>query len=692
MIPQFSDDDYSQTKKAVDVLRTGNQTLGIEILTELIAKKDQIAANAGDERVGGPNQQMIPQHRESKKEPKEMPHAGEYQELEDQGSQYQEASQYSAREIEDFVRLVSQRDTERDQQMNELREAFVQQGQALESQAQYLLNREKQIALRECSSLLRLRLQESKLPRETQTLIATEFANRVFKESALIQTIDRHRRHVTHLAESFMRASGQETMPGHYPGHNGLQFRESGGRSVQMGRSSLEVIQAEFDRAFGYDPSLDNSLSESAKDVYRSLPRTPSIKRPMGHWHGDMEYNFDGMIGQNAMLREAASTDVGLANLLQNSMTKSVMQRFMLLPAEYREVAEIVPVNNFLTHQVIVTGGLGILPRVLESKTGVSYLTLGFPSNFQTTYSVGTFGGLIPVTRQAIINDNLQEIQEYPKRAAESAMMTLNMYVFGTLIGYYGTSATAAINTAVSYDSIAYYHANHLNVTSSAMSYSSLVDMQNRLFEQRTFGNTTTLHANVSIGDTTFETTADVNDFISGLKAGDTVQIDAERIKVSSVNTSTNVVTTTTAFTAAHTAGPDTKLVFQLSSPIAFNKRTLIVPTQLGHTAYQLLASTLEPGTTTNSASALNPAYKEGSLRLMQLHSMYLQDDLTNYYMAAGKPIRWGFLGGRETPEVLLQDNPLVGNVFSGDLISWKVRHEHGGCLLSHLMVQAGIV
>lgn len=687
MIPQFGDDDLSQMKKALDVLRTGNLSLGAEILTDVIARKSEEPAMANASIGGATQNQMIPM--KESKEPREMPQGKQGVESGGQGSEpqnmvgellLQESPRYTDRDIEDFARLVSDRDAERDRQFDELREAFVAQGQMIEQQSKIIMTNARDGRLRECARILQTRLRESKLPKQTQALIAHDFAGREFDENVLIQHIDRHRTHVVQLAESMQRELGSMTQAN----------APYGAVNIAHGRNAFDSVAAEIDRAFGYKPELDKSLSESQRDLYRTLPSRPSIKRPMGIWHGDQEYNFDGRIGESALLREAASTDAGLAALLQNSMTKSVMQKFMLLPASYREVAEIVPAANFLEHQVIVTGGLGVMPRVLESKTGVSYLTLGFPSTFQTTYTVGTYGGLIPVTRQAIINDNLQEIQEAPKRAAESAMMTLNMMVFGTLIGYYGTGASGAINTATSYDGVPYYHANHFNTTSSALSYQALIDMQNRLFEQRTFGNTTTLASDITAGDGSFAVTANVNDFAAGIKAGDVIQIDAERVKVASV--SGNTVTIVGTFASSHTAGPNTKLVFQLSTPIAFDKRLLIVPTQLAHVAYQLLASTLEPGTTTNSASALNPAYVEGSLRLLQLHSMFLQDDINNYFMVAGKPIRWAFLGGRETPEIMLQDNPLVGNVFSGDLISWKARHEHGGVLMSHLMVQGGIV
>lgn len=710
MIPQFGDDDYSQIQKAAEVLRSGNASLTLEIMAEILNKKE---TERNQEPVVGaqiiqPKQTSL---NESMKEPIRMNGTIGVESVEGQGSQHVPAGQatgyyqnqtqhqmlqesqrqFSDNDIMDFVRTVAQRDAATEGTMNELRESVMYLASVNEAQSKQLARQEQAQQLRECASILQARLRESGLPRETQTMIAKQYSGKRFAESTLIETIDAQKNYLVRMYESFAREHGvQDQFRG-----NAFIGNGTGANRFSMGRNSIDVMQAELDRAFGYVPSKDATLTEAQRDVYKSCSETPSIKRPMGIWHGDMEYRMDGRLGPNPLLREAASTDVGLYALLQNSMTKSVMQRFMLLPASYREIAEIVPAQNFLEHQVIVTGGLGILPQVNESKTGVSYLTLGFPSNFQNKFMVGTYGGLIPVTRQAIINDNLQEIQEYPKRAAESAMMTLNLNVFGTLIGYFGYDAAGApvsgtINAAVSYDKMPIYHADHFNKTVNEMAYQELIDMQDRLFEQRTFGNTSTLAADVSIGDPSFTVTSGVNEFAVGIKKGDVIQIHDERVVVQSV--SGNTITTQSAFQKAHLSNSNTTIVWQLSTPIAFDKRMLIVPTKLASRAYQLLASTLEPGVNSNTASSLNPAYVEGSLRLLQLHSMFLQNSIKNYYMAAGKPIRWAFLGGKETPEIMLQDNPLVGNVFSGDLISWKVRHEHGGTLMSHLCVQAGIV
>ena len=42
----------------------------------------------------------------------------------------------------------------------------------------------------------------------------------------------------------------------------------------------------------------------------------------------------------------------------------------------------------------------------------------------------------------------------------------------------------------------------------------------------------------------------------------------------------------------------------------------------------------------------------------------------------------FGFLGGREEPELFVQDMPNVGSMFSNDKLTYKIRHIYGGNVL----------
>lgn len=68
--------------------------------------------------------------------------------------------------------------------------------------------------------------------------------------------------------------------------------------------------------------------------------------------------------------------------------------------------------------------------------------------------------------------------------------------------------------------------------------------------------------------------------------------------------------------------------------------------------------------------------------------------DANDWFMAASPTdlagIEVGFLGGREEPELLMQDDPRVGAAFSSDKVTWKIRHIYSGAVIDHRAFQRG--
>lgn len=70
--------------------------------------------------------------------------------------------------------------------------------------------------------------------------------------------------------------------------------------------------------------------------------------------------------------------------------------------------------------------------------------------------------------------------------------------------------------------------------------------------------------------------------------------------------------------------------------------------------------------------------------------------DANDYWVAASLDqtplIEIGFFGGREEPELFVQDTPNQGSLFSNDVITYKIRHIYGGAVLDFRGFAAGIV
>ena len=106
----------------------------------------------------------------------------------------------------------------------------------------------------------------------------------------------------------------------------------------------------------------------------------------------------------------------------------------------------------------------------------------------------------------------------------------------------------------------------------------------------------------------------------------------------------------------------------------------LLVPADLLFTAVTLVNSTLAPGTANNDKNVL-----EGVVEPIPVAQF---TDATDYYLICDpeeiESIEIGFVGGKEEPELLEQNGPLLGQVFTNDQISYKVRWEFGGAWLDY--------
>ena len=96
----------------------------------------------------------------------------------------------------------------------------------------------------------------------------------------------------------------------------------------------------------------------------------------------------------------------------------------------------------------------------------------------------------------------------------------------------------------------------------------------------------------------------------------------------------------------------------------------------------------------TGTIESINPNYK--AVEPIIVPNGYLRNDTNNWFLLAKKEdleyIVVGFLDGRETPEILLQDSPTVDVVFTNDRIRYKIRHEYSGVNVDYRGYYGGIV
>jgi len=114
--------------------------------------------------------------------------------------------------------------------------------------------------------------------------------------------------------------------------------------------------------------------------------------------------------------------------------------------------------------------------------------------------------------------------------------------------------------------------------------------------------------------------------------------------------------------------------------PIGLKPRYLVVPPELEFTAMVVTKSAGAPGSNFND---INPVMGYAEVIVAP------QINSGTYWIAVADPrvidtLEIGFVGGQMNPQLFIQDQPLFGNNFTNDVITYKVRHEYGGAVVDY--------
>jgi Mu-like prophage major head subunit gpT len=297
--------------------------------------------------------------------------------------------------------------------------------------------RESQLMLREC-------LTESILPKAAKEQIETKFKDRIFEAQEL-------QNEMTSMLDMMAKLSKDGIVRGH-------GFDKEAITSGQITES--EKVAAAFDQMFDLeiDPKFGN------------LPRLMGIREAYevvtgGHnafsgisgfaKYGNIRVSESAPIGWSegqGRIQEADTTTASFAYLLGTSMNKRLLKDYQAWPAEWQKFTTIAPIRDYKQQTRVRFGHFGSLSIVPED-SAYSSLTL---QDGAATYVPQKRGNLVVVSRETIINDDLQAVKQIPTKLAKAAAYTLAEFVYAFLI-----------TNPVIYDGIALFNASHGSNTAS---------------------------------------------------------------------------------------------------------------------------------------------------------------------------------------------------------------------------------
>jgi hypothetical protein len=430
------------------------------------------------------------------------------------------------------------------------------------------------------TALLEARLAQSTLPEPVKAKLRRRFAGQAVDEHALEAALDEEAEALAALRRMGLLA-GTSRDGGLITGH-GTPKHELvvGPDGVSRG---LAAVQLAMDRLFGVRESAARLPGGASPPVWTSL------REAYVQITGDAAVS-GRVFPERSIIREANEvTTTVMASVVLNSMTRRLIQDYQGQPQDWRRFCTIRAIRDFKTQDRIRLFDFSSLSTVAEN---AAYTNLAW-DDAKESYTPAKRGNLVYVTREMILNDDLDAVRKIPQKLAVAAGITINEFVYGLF------TANAGAGPAMADGFNVFDAANHANAGTSALSSAGLQAALIIMLKQTNSG---------------------------GKRLG-------------------------------------------------IRPRFLLVPPDLLFTALTIVNSTLVPGSNNNDANVLKG--------VVEVISVPQFTDTNNWYLltdpAQVETIEIGFVGGQETPELLLQDGPTDGAVFTNDAITYKIRWEFGG-------------
>jgi phage major head subunit gpT-like protein len=317
----------------------------------------------------------------------------------------------------------------------------------------------QQLQLERAQLALERRLLESVLPEPVKTTIRARYQGRIFEQNELEADLKAQQEMLAALAATGLIRGNSYEKP-----------------AIGQMITEAEKIQAAFDRMF--DLKIDTARLgmirpfSSIREAYARVTGDPTIAGFSDHSTlGAIRVSENAPI---ARITEADTTTASFSYLLGTSMNKRLLKDYQAWPAEWMRFATIVPIRDFKQQSRVRLGAFGSLPIVAEDS---AYTALSLTDS-AATYVPQKRGNLVTVSREVIINDDLQAIKQIPTKLAVAAAYTLAEFVYAFLA-----------NNPTIYDASALFTtgAPHSNLGAAALSSTAMQSGVTAMREQTNY-------------------------------------------------------------------------------------------------------------------------------------------------------------------------------------------------------------
>lgn len=163
--------------------------------------------------------------------------------------------------------------------------------------------------------------------------------------------------------------------------------------------------------------------------------------------------------------------------ILENTMHKSLLASYRIQPVTWKRFCATGTVSDFRPHPRYRTGFLSRLQPVLEN---AEFQWTAIPDGKKEIAQAITKGIMFGISRQTIINDEMDTFKRIPREAAYMVALSVEMDVFDLL------ASNSAAGPTMNEDGLALFHSSHGNIgTAGAPSRATFDEASVKMASQR---------------------------------------------------------------------------------------------------------------------------------------------------------------------------------------------------------------
>jgi hypothetical protein len=242
--------------------------------------------------------------------------------------------------------------------------------------------------------------------------------------------------------------------------------------TISVLQNKNELLQVALDKLFGLDHrreivpgphGLQRAVQGAALD--NTIPAFSSLPEAYETITGDLGLAHFGRVQQ---IYNAPTFPSMLADTLNRLLIKDYQTDY-----RWRDiVTQTTSPENFHPQERVRAKYVADLPEVIEDD---DYLEAVVNGDEKVSYSVGTRGATLTVTRRAFLNNDVQGIQRAVEQLGRSAWRTLAKACWAKILD----------NHTYDVDGVALFHSDHANLGSTALSVASLTAAREAIFAQK---------------------------------------------------------------------------------------------------------------------------------------------------------------------------------------------------------------